>query len=166
MGYFDGLVASTFTTDGRGNYFVSPYGVAGKARRFRTEQDYVAARSFLIGSYKVALPLIIVTCVSARTIGWLAAPIMLGLLVLWAAVVFPRITRNSEPAVHESHVDRVRRTANAHSGARLALMTLMSAAFAAGGVVMAANGFNSGYLAAAFFGLCTIIWGAMLILRR
>lgn len=167
MGYFDGLVANAFRTDERGNHLVSPFGVLGKSRRFRTEKDYIQAHHFLAGSYKIALPLIILASISVKWLGWYAAPIFALMLLLWAAVVLPRITRNSDPVdARDSYVDQLRRSGRAHSGTQLMLMTLMSAAFAVGGVFLATNGSTTGYLATAFFGLCAVVLTAMMILRR
>lgn len=167
MAYFDGLVAGSFKSDAQGNHYVMPYGVMAKARRFRTEQDYLAARRFLLVTYQIMLPLIFVSVIAFQWLGWMALLPLLLLIPAWPLLVYPRMTRNSVPTdMRDSLADNLERSGQAHNGVQLMLMMLLSLLFVAIGIWLAIKGMPLGYACAAFFGLGAVVLGIMLAKRR
>lgn len=166
MGYFDGLAASSFKDEG-GQYYLIGF---GKPRRFRTQDDYEAARESLGTYYAVGLPLIVVLAVAGRQFGYgwtiLGAVLLIGWLMIFGR---KRLTTNTvvDSGVSDGIGERLDRMAANSGVATLRWLLAGSSAFTLVGLAMLVSAPDNAALWLAvviFFGACTVM-AVVLVMR-
>lgn len=91
MGYYDRLLGRMFFEEG-GQYYVKPFGIVGRKRRFEAEQPYQDARAYMARAYRWLFPLnAICGAAFVMTSAW-AIPIGIVVLNLW---MVKRVTRGT-----------------------------------------------------------------------
>jgi len=169
MGYFDGLGSGSFRKDDEGNTVFYPWGVLSKGRILPDQVVEDEVRAVVRQYQKISLPLVLGV---GLILGWIWAFLLLPILLAW----FHLRTRKLI-AVYPYSEDKLRlkesveHTAISHGKFNLSLLCCGSVLLSLAGlvVVLSATSFHQavpGWLALIFFGLCSAIFGVMLMIRK
>ena len=166
MGYFDGLADAAFKNDEEGNYLFYPFGVIGKGRVIPSENEKDSLRLFLKRTYQFFFLLFILLFFVAK---W---QLILGLLMIalftFYFVLFKRIQSYEYATSKLTLKESLKNSAKSHNKLTLLFLFGISILFVLIGLGISTLGEASiviGILCAAFFGLCAICIGYMLIAR-
>jgi hypothetical protein len=168
MGYFEGLVSSSFKTTEDGRRLFFPWGVLGRGYTVGSEEHYSRLRNQVKAYTVVSLLAVIVTPNFFRgyTVALAWVVLSIAFYAAWMWVLLPRLQRADEGlSLKESMTSQAR----GHGPVGLWLLTIVSLVFVAGGVLMFVTEPGSrtvALVATLFFGLCAAMTIRMLVLRR
>jgi len=167
MGYFDGMVASSYKEED-GHFYIIGWGKGRKPLRFLSQVAYETSRKRLETFYVAGLSLIIALAVVGRFLGYgwtiLGTFLMLAWLLIFGR---PMLIENTEPAdIADSRTEAIDRSIQQYGKPTLWIGLAVNALFVAGGIWITVDSPETrltGIGIAAFFGLGAIICVAMLV---
>jgi hypothetical protein len=167
MGYFDAVISGWFKTTADGRRLFFPWGTLSRGYAIPSEEEFQRLRRHLKAYVVVSLPLIIVAINWKGCLGGAAiVPILTVPYFLWTQSQCRRLRRTDEKlTLRESTAIQAR----AHSTVDLRLLEFFSLGFVGAGVLILLVDPSNWLLAAgpiAFFGLCAVIFGRMLSIKR
>ena len=166
MGYFDGLVASSFRKDSSGRTLYYPFGIFGRGYVIPNDEKEKSIRSSLKRFNIIALPILIGTGIF---LGWLYAILLLIPVLLWAILLPKSLVKGLQPCATKIKVsDSIDSSARAHSKGMLWFLSLTSGLLTLVGLFVLISVPDKSILALStivFFGLGTFIMGRMLLRR-
>ena len=164
MGYFDGLVASGFKKDNSGRTLYYPFGTFGRGYVILDDNKEKRIRSSLKRFYFISLPILIGT---GMIFGWLYAIFLLIPVLLWAILLPKLLVKGLQPCSTKMKVsDSIESSAEAHSRGMLWFLFIGGSLFTLMGLFILISDPERSIMAIltiAFFGLCTLITGWMLL---
>jgi hypothetical protein len=173
MGYFEAIVASSFTTDSEGRHLFFPWGVLGKGYVVPAEDDYLRLRATLIRTYQIVIPATVAPiALFGRWMPWVAfglPTILLVAFVIGYPIWARRVTSGwSLSAERLSIRQSIANGAQHQSRLLLWFLLISSLGFVAGGLLEIAKlpHWYVGAVTVFFFGSCAAVFSWMLMVRR
>jgi hypothetical protein len=172
MGYFDGLTAAAFKKDSRGRDLFFIWGKLGKGRVVPTEADGESVRSYLKNYYIAVIigvaPMVMLAGKSFEPRWFLTIGIFIALAL---AALVPLFLRTSHWEIADERLtyrEAISASATAHGAVTLWVLTVVSAVFVAGGLLLllATDAILVGLFCTLFFGACLGLFVWMLAARR
>jgi hypothetical protein len=172
MGYFDGLTNASFRKDSQGRDVFYPYGIYGRGRIIRDAEAAARLRASIKRFYILLMallpPLIVIVRLAHVSLVYLALLVLAGTAI--SAGYVRRLTRGlpySEERL--TYRESLQNSLRGHSKLGLVLLAIVSAVFVALGIFIlsldpAAN-LGLALVQILFFGLCLLVFLAMVILK-
>jgi hypothetical protein len=167
MGYFEGLIASSFKTDEKGQVIFYPWGKMGKGYILSRDEQQIEISKFVKLYYVISFASIIGLGI---VLGWLYTVILLPFLFAWYYFVITKrlkgLSKSDEKlTLKESYTS----SAKAHNAVTLWIMLACSVLFVLAGIfilIVNKEEWILALLSITFFGVCGIAIAYMIKQRN
>jgi len=165
MGYFDGLTDAVFKKDSSDNTLFYPWGIFGSGFVIDSEEKKNQIRGFIKKMYIVLLPVIIII---QGTVGYWLYWVLLPVYFVWYIFMIKKITKDLPKSTEKLKISEAyKNSAKSHNLPTLIILLFFSLGSVAISIWVLQSGKGSlvTYTPMGFFGLCSVVFGYMIVVK-